>query len=117
MPSTATVDPLELLVAADRFECQGLCYTLEMQIGKMITRANVCQLLYFAETFSLNALLDVCAIFVLPWLKTISTQPAYSRLSSQTRQHIEKQLSIIGASLEKLDRDDKQAKRATKESA
>ncbi len=58
-------DVVDLLVAANRFQLDGLSQVLEARLGRRVSESNVCHLLVFASYFELETLLSVCTMFVL----------------------------------------------------
>jgi len=98
--STCVLDPLELLVAADRFQLSSLCGVLEIGLSRQVTSAVVCSFLRFAETYHLAMLKNLCTIFAVEhWEELQGSYPSeYASLSSATRAVIEERLHALAGS-------------------
>jgi hypothetical protein len=69
--STCVLDPLELLVAADRFQLTSLCKVIEIGLSRQVTPAVVCNFLHFAETYHLQMLENLCHVFAVEHWETL----------------------------------------------
>ena len=70
--SPCVVDPLEIQVAADRFNLASLCAVLEIGLARQIEVNNVAKFLCFAETYHLNVLKERCLIFIIQHYETVT---------------------------------------------
>ena len=63
-PSLLRVDPLELLVASDRFGLSSLCSVLEIGLSRQLDVSVACKFAQVADTFHLGMLRERCIIFI-----------------------------------------------------
>jgi len=84
-----SINPLEVLVVADRFALDGLCDLMQAAISKNITNFNVCYLLKFAEFYNMKRLLNSAIMHVITNCRSVTSLSSYKAVDVSIRQMIE----------------------------
>jgi len=86
-----SVDPLQVLISANRFLLENLSLVLEMALSKLVDLANVCSFLKFSEHYSLSTLYDVSFMYLLRNYPSITTTHPiqYQSLSQKCKDQIQ----------------------------
>mmetsp|Transcript_12410 Transcript_12410/g.20294 ORF Transcript_12410/g.20294 Transcript_12410/m.20294 type:complete len:321 (-) Transcript_12410:191-1153(-) len=82
------IDPLEVLVAADRFALDELTEILETAVSKYVTASNAGKILKFADFYNLNRLAGA-AIMHLITTEDIKQSKIYKNSSARVRKQID----------------------------
>ena len=94
------IDPLELLVAADRFNLSSLCSVVEIGLSRQLCVSAACKFLTFAETYHLRMLERLCHVFIIQRWEAVRQEhrDEYDALSAETRATIENGLDALAGS-------------------
>mmetsp|Transcript_2332 Transcript_2332/g.3314 ORF Transcript_2332/g.3314 Transcript_2332/m.3314 type:complete len:1319 (+) Transcript_2332:231-4187(+) len=86
--SRKTIDPLEVLVLADRFALDDLRDLLETAISKHIRTHNVCYVLNFADYYNMRKLMASAMMHAISHYDTMSRSQAYASVNKKLKRDI-----------------------------